>query len=231
MIMRYNAFLMLVAISALALMLSLPETDAVQEGSTDVNIERYMEFRIEFDHGDKLHLKADVVASPYPVSIFLMKGEEAYQDWTESEDVDVQAIINGANVSDMNVAFQVIENFSRDNITNFKESIDIGERDTYYLIIALHRDASMTPEEIMSRASEVQYDVVWEIKEKDVPWGLLVLAAFFLLAGAGFLTAYFISRRKYLAELEDTQEEPSRQIERSTQREVHHQKRRAPPMR
>lgn len=231
MIMRYSAFLMLAVISGLTLLLALPCAVAVQEGSTDVNIERYIEFRIEFDDGDKLHLEAEVDASPYPVSIFLMKGEEAYQDWTESEDVDIQAIMDGENVTDITVAFQVVENFSENNTYRFENSIDIGEQDTYFLIIALHRDSSMTTSEVMSRASEVQYKVDWEIIEKDVPWGLLVLAGFFLIAGVGFLTAYFISRRRYLADMENETEGRSEETRRPAPRGPIHERRRAPPMR
>ena len=115
------------------------------------------------------------------------------------------------------MVFQVIENFSQNNTLHFEKSIDVGEQDTYFLIIALHRDTSMTPEEVMSRASEVQYRVDWEIKEKNVPWGLLILAGFFLIAGVGFLIAFFISRKKYLAELESKEEANTRDKRRPIQ--------------
>jgi len=205
--------------------------EGAQEDTADVNIEKYIEFRIEFDHGDKLHLKATIDASPYPVSIFLMKGETAYKNWTDSEDVDVQAIKEGKNVSNMNVAFQVIENFSIQNTTSFNEEIDIGDRDTYYLIIALHKEASMSTEDVLARASAVEYSVEWQIKEKDVPYELLALAALFLIAGIGFLVAYFINRKRQMESMEEEEETPTPERRREPPVRDGRERRRAPPMR
>jgi hypothetical protein len=210
--MRHGAFLLFASLITI-IVISAPDALGAQEGRKDVNIEKYIEFEIGYSSGDRLHLEARIDASPYPVSIFLIKGEDAYDDWIGSEDVDVQAILDGKNVSDMNVTFQVVENFSERNITSFDRSIDIGDHDTYYLIIALYRDSSMTTEEVMSRASQVDYYVDWDAENKEVPWGMLGLSLLFFVAGSALITAYIISRRRYLAQLEAEEEarsEPDR---------------------
>ncbi|MBN1540044.1 MAG: hypothetical protein JW939_07855 [Candidatus Thermoplasmatota archaeon] len=177
-----------------------------QEGTTDVNIERYIEFRIEYDKGDMLHLEARIEASPYPVSVFLIKGEEAYDDWIESEEIDLQDIQEGKNVTEINTTFQVVENFSERNTTFFQRTLNIGEKDTYFLIIALHRDASMTPDDALSRASQVDYIVDWKIEEEGLSKGMFLLlvtiAVVLFLAGSALMIMYFIQRRRYLAEME-----------------------------
>ncbi|MBN1390651.1 MAG: hypothetical protein JXA22_08430 [Candidatus Thermoplasmatota archaeon] len=219
----------LVLIPILAfLLVVITMVSGAQEGKTDVNIEKYIEFRMEFDHGERLHLEARVEASPYPVSVFLVKGEEAYSDWVESEDVSVQDILDGKNVSEMNVTYQVIENFSEDNITFFDGSIDIGDRDTYFLIIALYRTSSMSTDEIMTMASEVDYVVDWRVEDSDVPWGLLVFSLVFLILGVGFIIAYFISRSRY-REKQDPDEGPDECDRRGPAERPG--ERRAPPMR
>jgi hypothetical protein len=222
---------MLAVITGTYLMISFTGVSATQDGTADVNIEKYIEFKIEFDEGEKLHIEAEIEASPYPVSIFLMKGEKAYEDWTESEDVDVQAIIDGENVTDITVSFKVIENFSEKNTTNFQGSIDIGDQDTYFLIIALHRDSSMTPKDLLSRASEVHYVVEWGVEDKDVPWGLLIPAGIFLIAGIGFIAAYYLTSSRNQIQIEDTEEErPRDRIGKGSHR-IPQDRRRAPPMR
>jgi hypothetical protein len=202
-----------------------------EEGSKTVDIDNPFELEpIEFDHGDRLHLEVSIEAAPSPISVLLLKGEDVYQSWIESESIDIDEIKNGQNVSGMNISIEVIDNFSKINVTSFSEQIDIGEQDTYYLVIALHRDSSMEPNEVLSMASMIYYDIEWEIEEKDVPWSLLILAAFFLLAGAGFLTAYFISRRRYLAGLENERDgHPERKEH--TPRGPHPERRRIPPRR
>jgi len=199
--MRRQLVLVLASILTL-LVISSPGVLGAQEGKEDVNIEKYIEFRIDYSSGDRLHLEARIDASPYPVSIFLIKGEDAYSDWIESEDVDVQAILDGKNVSDMNVTFQVVENFSERNTTSFDRSMNIGDHDIYFLIIALYRDSSMSTEEVMSRASLVDYNVDWHKENKKIPWGYLGLSLLFFLAGSAFIIAYFVSRKRYLAQLE-----------------------------
>ncbi|MGA1793199.1 MAG: hypothetical protein ACMUHM_04550 [Thermoplasmatota archaeon] len=199
--MRYGAVLIFASLLIL-LISSTPGAIGAEEGRKDVNIERYIEFRIEFNSGDRLRLEASIEASPYPVSIFLIKGEDAYSDWVESEDVDVQEILDGKNVSDMNVTFQVVENFSERNTTSFDRSIRIGDPDTYFLIIAIYRDSSMTTEEVMSRASQVDYNVDWSIENKEFPWLWVAFSLGLFVVGTGFIIAYIVSRRRYLAQLE-----------------------------
>lgn len=188
--------------------------NGAQEGTTDVNIERYVEFRIEYNQGDRLHLEARIEASPYPVSVFLIKGEDAYDDWIESEEIDLQAIQEGKNVTEVNVTFMVVENFSERNTTLFHRTLNIGEKDTYFLIIALYRDAAMTPEEALSRASQVDYIVDWEIERDGLSRGMLLflvtIAIVLFLAGSAFIILYFIQRRKYLAEMEAEMDEGRR---------------------
>jgi hypothetical protein len=232
MFMRYRAgkFIFLFFITFALL---IPFAGAVkEEGSKTVDIDNPFELdAIEFDHGDKLHLEASIEAAPSPISVLLLKGETAYNAWIESESFDIEEIKSGKNVSGMNISVEVIDNFSQINIMSFNEKIDIGEQDTYYLVIALHRDSSMEPNEVLSMASMVHYDIEWKIEEKDVPWGLLILAAFFLLAGAGFLTAYFISRRRYLSEIENEEEDRHTERRNPAPRDPHIERRRAPPMR
>lgn len=193
-----------------------PIISGAQEGTTDVNIERYVEFRIEYNQGDRLHLEARIEASPYPVSVFLIKGEDAYDDWIESEEIDLQAIQEGKNVTEVNVTFMVVENFSERNTTLFHRTLNIGEKDTYFLIIALYRDAAMTPEEALSRASQVDYIVDWEIERDGLSRGMLLflvtIAIVLFLAGSAFIILYFIQRRKYLAEMEAEMDEGRRNV-------------------
>jgi hypothetical protein len=203
--MKYRILAFLSVAAALLVFISIPETAAIED-TEDVSIERYIEFEITFDHGDKLHIEAEILASPYPIAVFLIKGADAYEQWLDTEDVDINAIKNGTDVSDMNVSFQVVENFSEQNITSFDKEIDIGEQDTYYFVISLHRYAGMTTEDALTRASEVQYSVDWSIEEKDVPWYLLIFAAILFLIGAVLIAMYFYSIQKARSELREMEE-------------------------
>jgi len=201
-----NGFIPIFATAMAIFMLLSTSPVLAVEGTDDVSIERYIEFEIHFDHGDSLHIEVDILAAPYPITIFLIKGEDAHRQWLETEDVDIGAIKNGTDVSNMTVDFRVIENFSEQNTTSFKKSIDIGEQDTYYLVITLHRYSGMSSEDALSRATEVQYSVDWSIEEKEVPWYLLIFAGILFAIGVVLIGMYFHSTRKAGSEPMDTEE-------------------------
>ncbi len=203
--MKYRILAVIAIAGAIFLMFPVHDANAVKD-TEDVSIERYIEFEIQFDHGDKLHLEAEILASPYPIAVFLIKGQDAYQQWFETEDVDINAIKNGTDVSNMTVSFQVVENFSEQNITSFKKEMDIGDRDTYYLVITLHRYSGMSTEDALTRASEVEYSVDWSIEEKEVPWYLLIFAGILFAIGVVLVGMYFYSTQKARSEVREMEE-------------------------
>ncbi len=162
-----------------------------------VDIDHYEEVEIRFDSGDSVKITVRTGATEYPISVFLLKGEEARSAWIESEEVDLEAIKSGEGVPDQNTTFQVVSPFSRRNVTSFDGSITLGEHDDYYVVIALYRDSTMSTEEVLNqRVTLVDYEVEWEIGEKDVPWHWLIIAAAFLIMGSALLIMYFWRREK-----------------------------------
>ncbi len=229
--MRRSALSMIFLLSLSILILLIPGSTAGLEGTKDVSIEKYLEFRIEFDHGDKLHLEADIQSTSHPLAIFLIKGEDAYNDWVASEDIDIAAIKAGEDISNMTISFKVIENFSKDNTTSFQAEIDIGEKDTYYLIIALHRDSSMTTDEAMTRAAQVVYDINWDMEEKDVPWYLLWVAGVLFIIGVILIGMYIYSTIKAREQMEERgRDDPPKRTLSSGITKGPGNRRRAPPM-
>ena len=157
-----------------------------------VDIDHYEEVEIEFDSGDSIRITVRTGATEYPISVFLLKGEEARSAWIESEAVDLEAIKSGEGVPDQNTTFQVVSPFSRRNVTSFDGSITLGEHDVYYVVIALYRDSNMSTQEVLNeRATLVDYEVEWEISEKEVPWHWLLIAVAFFVLGAALLIIYF----------------------------------------
>ncbi|MFO8051321.1 MAG: hypothetical protein R6V01_06440 [Thermoplasmatota archaeon] len=182
------------------------DAEAAETGTDVVNIETYIEFRIDFESGDSLELRAEVLSDPYPISVFLLKGEDAYDDWVESETVDIDAIRNGSVSMNRTSSFQVIENFSEKNTTSFKNSVKIGEHDSYFLIIALHRNDDMEVQDLLDRATRVSYEVDWEVNEKELNLTLLIIAIIFFIMGSVLLVLYFISWKRakhYISNAED----------------------------
>ena len=95
----------------------------------------------------------------------------------------------------MDMTYQVVAGFSKQNVTIFDETITIGDHDTYYLVIILYRDAEMDPLEVLtSRATLVNYVVEWNVENKYVPYYLIPVAVLFFLIGAGLLAYYFWPR-------------------------------------
>ncbi|MEA3558176.1 MAG: hypothetical protein U9R75_02885 [Candidatus Thermoplasmatota archaeon] len=198
--------LMLFVLLSILPVLSLLEVDAVEEGSDVVNIETYIEFRIEFDSGDTLHLDAEASSEQYPISVFLLRGQNSFDDWIESETVDIGSIKNGSSSMNRTSSFQVIDNFSFQNTTSFENSIDIGEHDTYFLIIALHRDSKMDTDDILSRATQVEYKVDWSIETKSLNVPLLIVAIVLFIIGIVFIAFYYISYSRAKMALEEEAE-------------------------
>ncbi len=189
----------LVTISLMVILgsiLLLPSASGeIKKETALVDIDHYEETAIAFDTGDSVRITVDVRGTTeYPISVFLLKGEEARSAWIESEEVDLEAIKAGEGVPDQNTTFQVVSPFSRRNVTSFNDSITLGEHDDYYVIIALYRGSQMSTEEVLERATLVNYEVVWEINEKEVPWYLLFLAVAFFVIGAVLLMIYFWRR-------------------------------------
>jgi hypothetical protein len=82
------------------------------------------------------------------------------------------------------------------NTTDFEDQIEIGDRDVYYLVIALHRYAGMPAVEILLMTSTVDYEVTWEVEDKDIPLWLLPIALLFLIAGT-LMVVYYIWTRTF----------------------------------
>ena len=188
----------IISISLLSVVLLLsPFVDAEEtKEQGHVDIDQSITIKIEFDEGESMSLDAEITASKDPVSIFLIKGEEEYQVWRETEDIDIQAIMAGENVTSGNGTFIVIENFSESNVTNFSESMSIGEKDTYYLVIVIFRETGMSKADILSRGSTVDYNVEWNEETKEVPYYLIPVAILFALLGIGLIIFYFRSNKQ-----------------------------------
>ncbi len=176
-----------------SILLLPPASGEIKKETALVDIDHYEETTIEFNSGDSIRIAVNVTgATTYPISVFLLKGEEARSAWIESEEVDLEAIKAGEGVPDQNTTFQVVSPFSRRNVTSFDDSITLGEHDDYYVIIALYRDSTMSAEEVLNdRATLVDYEVKWEINEKDVPWHWLIIAVAFFVIGGTLLIIYF----------------------------------------
>lgn len=159
-----------------------------------VDIDRPLVFTLDYREGDRMTISASVHVAGPPVSVFLIKGTDSYRDWVRSEDVDIDDIKTGNASSGMNSTFLVVVNFSMMNITDFDRSIDIGDRDVYHLVIALHRYAGMPAVDILLMTTTVDYDISWEFDEKEVPLWLLPLAMLFFIAGT-VLVVYYVWTR------------------------------------
>ena len=184
----------LIAILMVAMIgLVLPQAGAEKEVRTAiVDIDHYEETLMEFRSGDNIKITVRAGDTDYPISVFLLKGEEARSAWVESEEVDLEAIKAGQGVPDQNTTFQVVSPFSRRNVTSFDGSITIGEHDDYYLIIALYRDSSMSTDEVLhERTTQVDYEVEWKISEKEIPWHIALFAVAFFALGVLLIILYF----------------------------------------
>jgi hypothetical protein len=221
-------FLLIAVIFLAGLFFPMIEVDAGENKIDVVNIETYVQITIDFFDGDSLHLEADITAQPYPVSVILIKGEDSFNDWIESETVDVEAIKNGSQPQNRTDTFVVIENFSKKNITEFSPSIDIGEHDTYYLIIALYRESGMDINDLLGRATEVNYAVDWEVESKELNVTLIIIAVVSFFIGLVFLVLYFISRARAMEEGEIEENEDPGEKKRQPSIDT---RRRSPPLR
>jgi hypothetical protein len=175
---RYLSF----SIILMIMVLPLASADTIED-SADIDIDTYKTIEIEFKDGESLELKAIITADPDPVTVFLIKGDQEYQKWKETEDIDINAILAGENVTSSNSTFKVIQSFSQENTRFFEGSLSIGEKDTYYLVITIHREEDMSKDDILSRAARVDYIVEYKEKEKDVPYYLIPIAVIIFLIG------------------------------------------------
>lgn len=203
--MRYLVSVLFSVIVAAFLLLS-PVDGETANDSEDVDIDSYIFIEIDFSSGDNLELDAEISSSNDPISFFLIKGEDEFQRWRDTEEIDIQAILEGENVTDEDDNFTVIKNFSMTNITYFSGSISIGEKDTYYLVIVIFREEGMSKDDILSRGSRVTYDVAWETEERELDVWLLLLAVVIGVIGLALIIYYFRERAK--AEEEALEEEP-----------------------
>ena len=169
----------------------------VEDRGEPVDIEGPVEIPIEYDDDGVMTLRVNVTSEDYPVSVFLIKGEEGYHDWKKSDDVDVEAILNGDEVPDQNITFRVVAGFSRRNVTTFEEELRTDERDTYYVVISLYRDSNMSVEEVRTkRVTLVNYSVEWSFEGKDIPLYLIPVAGLLFTVGAVLLIIYFWPTRR-----------------------------------
>jgi hypothetical protein len=173
----------------------LVEADAQREKDQAlVNIENFKFFRIEIKEDEKVRIDARIETLSYPVSVFLIKGQQEFDRFVASDSVNVDEI-KGGNISDFDDNFTVIADFSDPMTALFKDSITIGEADLYFLVIMLYRDSTMDPEDVLTtRATLVNYDIEWRQAKNDVPYYLVPLAILAFLVGAGLLMYYFWPR-------------------------------------
>lgn len=184
-------FLPIISVFLLIVMLAPAVSGERVEDSADVDIDRYITVEMVFDEGDHFDIEATVTSSRDPVSVYLFKGEQDLQMFIDTEEVDIDAIKAGENTTDSNNTFRVIMDFSRENVTSFQESISIGEKDTYYLVIAIHRVSGMSKEEVLGLGTRVNYKITYEEVEKDVPYYLIPIAALVFIIGIGLIVLYF----------------------------------------
>lgn len=162
-----------------------------------IDIEQYEEKRMEFDSGDRITISLQLTSYAYPVSVLLIKGEEDYQKFKDSDSVDIDAMRNGEDVDFENVSYRVVGGFSARNVTEYDNSLSLGEHDTYYVLIILYRDRNMSYNEILTtRATTVDYRMEYRIENKEVPYYLIPIAIFFLIAGLGLIGYYFWPREE-----------------------------------
>lgn len=192
--------------------LTLPSASAETiEDSEDVDIDTYITEEINFNDGEAIDIDVTIAADPDPVSVFFIKGEEEYERFRSTEEIDIDKILAGEEVPQSNATFRVVGDLSMKNTTFFQGSLKIGEKDTYFLVIVIHRTEDMSKEEILSRASRVDYILKYEIEEKNVPYYLIPIAVIIFLIGLGLIVFYVRSVRKESSEMpEPRRMEPER---------------------
>lgn len=156
-----------------------------------IDIDNYLDVTMEFYDGDALEIDVRATALSYPMNVLLIKGDAEFERFRESESIDLDELKDG-NISDMDDSVLVVQGFSKSNVTDFDSTISIGDHDTYHLIVMLHRDPSMDPQEVLqTRVTLVNVEARWEVKEKVITWILVPIAVAIFLAGAGLIGYYF----------------------------------------
>jgi hypothetical protein len=203
---------MILVLFSLSLILTFPTVSAVTiDDSEDVDIDTYITEEIKFKDGEAIDIDITITADPDPISVFFIKGEEEYERFKSTEEIDIDKILAGEEVPQTNSTFLVVGALSMKNTTFFEGSLKIGEKDTYFLVIVIHRTEDMSKEEILSRASRVNYILKYEIEEKNVPYYLIPIAVIIFLIGLGLIVFYVRSVRKESSDLpEPRRMEPER---------------------
>ena len=187
----------------------------VFEERTYIDIEQYEEKRIDFDSGDRITISLKITSYAYPVTVMLIKGEEDYRSFKDTDFIDIEAIKNGEEVDFDNVSYRVVGGFSARNVTEYDNSLSLGDHDTYYVLVILYRDRNMSYNEILTRTTTVDYRLEYEVENKEVPYYLIPIAGFLLIAGLGLIGFYFWPRDR---EDDEESDEASENMRRSQDR-------------
>jgi hypothetical protein len=183
--------LSIIILLAVPLMVRAASAEIVERSGVFINIEEYEVNKIEFDKGDRVTISLQLTSYAYPVSVLLIKGDEDFDQFVESDKVDLEAIKEGKDVDLDNISYRVVGGFSARNVTDYHNSISLGQRDTYYVVIILYRNSNMSYQEILStRATTVDYKLEYDIDEKVVPWYLLPIAAIIFIIGLSMVVYY-----------------------------------------
>jgi len=166
------------------------------EDQSVVDIERYVDIPILKDGSDPLEISAEITSLNYPITILLIKGDEEYEKFRQSDLVDLSEIEKG-NLTDPVIPVTIVSGFSAMNVTRFIQTIRISDRDSYHLVIMLYRDSSMDPDEVLTtRVTLVNIKVEWDEVVNQVPWFLVPVAIILAIIGIALVTYYFWPRKK-----------------------------------
>lgn len=169
--------------------------EVVDRRNEPINIEQYEVNEIEFTSGDRITISLELTSYSYPVSVLLFKGDEDYNEFVRSDQVDIEAIKNGEDVDLTNISYRVVGGFSVRNVTDYDNSISLSEHDTYYVVIILYRDSTMSYQEILTtRATTVDYVLEYDVDNKEVPYYLIPIAVVLFLIGVAIIAYYFWAR-------------------------------------
>jgi hypothetical protein len=192
--MPLSALFLLIAAS---LLVPITSAETVERRNVPINIEKYEVQEIEFSSGDRITIALELRSYSYPVSVLLFKGDEDYDEFVRTDEVDIEAIKNGEDVDLENVSYRVVGGFSARNVTEYDHSISLSEHDTYYVVIILYRDEDMSYQEILTtRATTVDYVLEYETDSKNVPYYLIPVAVILFIIGIVLIVYYFRARKK-----------------------------------
>jgi len=199
--MRRQVPVVVVTVILLALSMAEASAGSVKDQAL-INIESYTHVRVDFQDGEALELSASIQSLSFPINVLLIKGEAEFARFRTSEEFDLISAREG-NISELDDTITYVREFSKLNITDFSDRMRIGEHDSYFLVIMLHRDLSMDPQEVLSSmATLVNYDVSWTVLERELPFLLIAVMVLFLLLGVA-LIGYYLWQRSRMVVPED----------------------------